>query len=139
MYIRYNVGSGKWQCWWNFILWYEYSADPSLQLLTGNQANSVVESSDFNSGSFTGFSTDIGGYLGSNPVTAIGYLFNGAWVPAYSGDPVMAGYAYMGGNNCPGWGIAVGDQAPPIDKFTVRAGWFRPAHGSTLWSSGTFS
>lgn len=153
MYIKYNIYPTRWELWWNFTPIWLVTGDPCSQILTGNQANAVVESSSFNQYDFQGFSTNIGGYINGYPVAAIGYLFNGNWVPAYQGDPTMTGYTYIGGNSCPAWGFGVGSQAPPLtwgslnigessssrDKLTVGAGISRPGHGTMLWSSGTFS
>ncbi|NLE05020.1 MAG: hypothetical protein GX638_09490 [Crenarchaeota archaeon] len=64
MYIKYSTGPG-WQSWWDYTYYGSFSTDYSTLVRTGNQVSVVVESNDFTSSHFSGFSTDIGGsYVG---------------------------------------------------------------------------
>lgn len=111
IYIRYTTGAG-WQLWWNFTLMWSFTFDPSTLVMKGSQANTVVETNDFNSSDFSGFVTNIGGSDGhGHPVCAAVYLFNGSWKPSAHGDYAPAGYTYLGGASLNG--IKIGDQAPP--------------------------
>lgn len=148
MYIRYATGVG-WQMWWNQTYMGYFTGDTSTRVRTGNQANVVVESNDFTSSHFSGFSTNIGGSQGGYPLCAAVYLFNGNWKPSASGDYAPAGYTYLGGTYVNG--IAIGTQAPPNnwgslnigqtsslrERFTIGAGLTQRSHGYTLWTYGT--
>jgi hypothetical protein len=148
MYIRYTTGSG-WQMLWNWTLLWTISGDSSTIVRTGNQANVVVESNDFTSSHFSGFSTNIGGSSGSTPLCAAVYLFNGNWKPSASGDYAPAGYTYLGNYSLNG--LQIGTQAPPSnwgslnigqsssqrERFAIGAGLTQRNNGYSLWTYGT--
>jgi len=155
-YIRYSTYDAPvqgWQMWWNWTLILTVTGDPSTRMLSGEQANVVVESNDFNPQHFQGFSTTIGGtytYQGvTYPLAATCFLFNGNWVPSLPGQNAPTGRVYWGGIILGTWG-SVGTQPPPSDWgslnigitssareiFTVGAGLPRPSHGSILWTFG---
>lgn len=156
LYIRYssyNAPVQGWQMWWNWTLLWSVTGDPSTRMLSGDQANVVVESNDFNPQHFQGFSTTIGGtytYQGiTYPLAATCFLFNGNWVPSLPGQNAPAGRVYMGGETLGTWG-AVGTQPPPSnwgslnigevsnrrEIFTVGVGLPQPRHGDLLWPYG---
>jgi len=150
MYIKYVTGSG-WQYWWNQTYLGVMTGDSSTIVKTGSQANVVVESNDFTSSDFSGFSTSIGGtHSGGQPLCAAVYLYNGNWKPSATGDSAPYGYTYLGGTFLNGF--AIGGQAPPStwgsslnigqtsslrERFTVGAGLTQRTHGYQLWTSGT--
>lgn len=148
MYIKYN--QGEWQLWWNLILMAVFPNDPDTTVITGNQANTVVETNDFTPGDFSGFSTAIGGTEDGYPLCAAVYLYNGAWKPSNPGDYAPAGYVYLGGTSLNG--LTIGNQAPPSswgssnigiyatpvrEVFTVGATQPQRSEGYTLWTYGT--
>jgi hypothetical protein len=149
LYIRYNTSpSGAWQMWWNQILMWTVTGDTSTRVKTGNQANVVVESNDFTSSDFSGFSTNIGGTQSGTPLCAAVYLFNGNWAPSATGHAAPAGFTYLGGQTV--GGISIGNPAPHSnwsslnlgqtsslrERFTVGAGLTQRTHGFTLWTAG---
>jgi len=149
LYIRYNTTpNAGWQMWWDHTLLWVVTGDPSTRVRTGDQANVVVESNDFTSSHFSGFSTNIGGTQSGTPLCAATYLFNGNWQPSATGHAAPAGFTYLGGQTV--GGIAIGNQAPPNswgslnigqtsslrERFTVGAGLTQRSHGFTLWTAG---
>ncbi|MDG6222093.1 MAG: hypothetical protein QCH99_02395 [Candidatus Bathyarchaeota archaeon] len=149
-YIRYSTTpSAEWQMWWNFIKLWQITGDSSTRVITGNQANVVIESNCFTSSKFSGFSTNIGGSSGSSPLCSAVYLFNGNWKPSAIGDYAPAGYTYLGGTLLNG--MSIGNQAPPSnwgslnigqtsslrERFTIGAGLPQRSQGYTLWTYGT--
>ena len=140
-YIRYNPQYSAWEFYWNFQQVAPRLSDGQTCILTGNQPNVCVESNDWNSGHFSSYSTTLGGIVNNQYWAAVGYLFNGNWVPFNMGDPVPSAYVYHGGSsanvifrvcqyNAPYW---IGETSPGTERLTIGYGINQPAHGTQLW------
>lgn len=72
---------------------------------------------------------------------AVGYLFNGNWVPFNMDDPIPSAYAYHGGsisnvifkvgeNNPPWW---IGETSAGAEQLSVGYSFYKPTYGTQLW------
>lgn len=106
-----------WEFYWNFQL-VGPRVNDGYQTIISNvyQSNVVFESNDGEASDFSNFQINVGGIVNNQYWAAVGYLYNGAWIPFSLSDPVPSAYVYYGGVALPG-SFSVGSSAQPFPNF----------------------